>query len=95
MVIVDITIRHHGYFNNVNTFSFGSSARCRHHLSGHMQHMLMAGLAAQRLNWLEGCTQVYAIPVSASSKNPFFARHAGGISTMTTIQSLRLFVGTY
>ncbi|MDE5676801.1 ferredoxin domain-containing protein [Phocaeicola sp.] len=36
--------------------------------------MFSAGLAAQRLNWLEGCTQVFAIPVSASSKNPFFDR---------------------
>ena len=36
--------------------------------------MFSAGLAAQRLNWLEGCTQVLAIPVSASSKNPFFDR---------------------
>lgn len=36
--------------------------------------MFSAGLAAQRLGWLEGCTQVYAIPVSASSKNPFFDR---------------------
>lgn len=36
--------------------------------------MFSAGLAAQRLNWLDGCRQVYAIPVSASSKNPFFDR---------------------
>ena len=36
--------------------------------------MFSAGLAAQRLDWLEGCRQVYAIPVSASSKNPFFDR---------------------
>ena len=36
--------------------------------------MLSAGLAAQRLNLLEGCKQVFAIPVSASSKNPFFDR---------------------
>lgn len=36
--------------------------------------MFSAGLAAQRLNWLEGCTTVLAIPVSASSKNPFFDR---------------------
>lgn len=36
--------------------------------------MFSAGLAAQRLNWLEGCKQVYAIPVSASSKSPFFDR---------------------
>lgn len=36
--------------------------------------MFSAGLAAQRLNYLEGCRSVYAIPVSASSKNPFFDR---------------------
>ena len=36
--------------------------------------MFSAGLAAQRLNWLEGCRQVFAIPVCASSKNPFFDR---------------------
>ena len=30
--------------------------------------MFSAGLAAQQLDWLDGCTQVYAIPVSASSK---------------------------
>lgn len=36
--------------------------------------MFSAGLAAQRLNLPEGCTQVFAIPVSASSKNPFFDR---------------------
>ena len=36
--------------------------------------MFSAGLAAQRFNILEGCKQVFAIPVSASSKNPFFDR---------------------
>lgn len=36
--------------------------------------MFSAGLAAQRLDYLKGCKQVYAIPVSASSKNPFFDR---------------------
>ena len=36
------------------------------------------GLAAQQLDWLDGCKQVYAIPVSASSKNPFFDRKEGG-----------------
>ena len=36
--------------------------------------MFSAGLAAQRLDILEGCKQVFAIPVSASSKNPFFDR---------------------
>lgn len=36
--------------------------------------MFSAGLAAQRLDWLEGCNTVFAILVSASSKNPFFDR---------------------
>lgn len=36
--------------------------------------MFSGGLAAQRLNWLPGCQMVLAIPVSASSKNPFFDR---------------------
>lgn len=36
--------------------------------------MFSAGLAAQRLNILPGCRQVYAIAISASSKNPFFDR---------------------
>ena len=36
--------------------------------------MFSAGFAAQRLDWLKGCKSVFAIPVSASSKNPFFDR---------------------
>ena len=36
--------------------------------------MFSAGLAAQRLDWLKECKTVFAIPVSASSKNPFFDR---------------------
>lgn len=36
--------------------------------------MFSAGLAAQKLGWLKGCKMVMAIPVSASSKNPFFDR---------------------
>lgn len=36
--------------------------------------MFSAGLTAQQLNWLPDCKQVFAIPVSASSKNPFFDR---------------------
>ena len=36
--------------------------------------MFSAGQAAQQLDWLDGCTRVFAIPVSASSKNPFFDR---------------------
>ncbi|MFI3281675.1 MAG: DUF2148 domain-containing protein [Rikenellaceae bacterium] len=36
--------------------------------------MFSAGAAAERLGYLDGCRQIYAIPVSASSKNPFFDR---------------------
>jgi uncharacterized ferredoxin-like protein len=36
--------------------------------------MFSAGSAAQRLNWLQGCKMVIAIPVCASSKNPLFDR---------------------
>lgn len=36
--------------------------------------MFSAGLAAQRLGFLGECKCVMAIPVSASSKNPFFDR---------------------
>ena len=36
--------------------------------------MFSAGLAAQQLQWLPGCKMVMAIPLSASSKNPFFDR---------------------
>lgn len=36
--------------------------------------MFSAGLAVQQLNWLKDCKMVMAIPVSASSKNPFFDR---------------------
>jgi uncharacterized ferredoxin-like protein len=36
--------------------------------------MFSVGLAAQALNRLSGCKTVFAIPVSASSKNPFFDR---------------------
>lgn len=42
--------------------------------------MFSAGLAAQRLDWLKGCKMVMAIPVSASSKNPFFDRKSKEIS---------------
>lgn len=36
--------------------------------------LFSAGIAAQRLNWLNGCRQVFAIAVSASSKSPYFDR---------------------
>jgi uncharacterized ferredoxin-like protein len=36
--------------------------------------MFSVGQAALRLDWLKGCRTVFAIPVSVSSKNPFFDR---------------------
>ncbi|MFI3303510.1 MAG: DUF2148 domain-containing protein [Rikenellaceae bacterium] len=36
--------------------------------------MFSAGLAAQKLGWLEGVEQMMAIAISASSKSPFFDR---------------------
>ncbi len=36
--------------------------------------MFSTGLAAQSLNWLIDCKCVMAIPISCSSKNPFFDR---------------------
>ena len=38
--------------------------------------LFSAGFAAQRLGYLGECKQVYAIPVSVSSKSPFFDRPA-------------------
>ena len=36
--------------------------------------MFSVGYAAQVLDWLKGCQTIFAVPVSASSKNPFFDR---------------------
>lgn len=36
--------------------------------------MFSVGMGAELLGLPEGCTQVYGIPLSASSKNPFFDR---------------------
>ena len=36
--------------------------------------MYSAGYAAKQLGWMDGCNFIIAIPVSASSKNPFFDR---------------------
>ncbi len=35
---------------------------------------ISAGWAAQRIGWMKGCHQIIGIPISASSKNPFFDR---------------------
>lgn len=36
--------------------------------------MFSAGMAAERINLLDGCRQYFCIPLSVSSKNPFFDR---------------------
>lgn len=36
--------------------------------------MFSAGRAAQELNWMPNCNNIYAIPISCSSKSPFFDR---------------------
>lgn len=36
--------------------------------------MFSAGMAAERMNLLGGCREYFCIPLSASSKNPFFDR---------------------
>ncbi len=36
--------------------------------------MFSAGMAAKELGWLQDCNQVIAIPISGSTKNPFFDR---------------------
>ena len=36
--------------------------------------MFSVGMAAERMNLLEGCRQYFCIPLAASSKNPFFDR---------------------
>lgn len=36
--------------------------------------MFSAGRVAQELNWMPGCSNIYGIPISCSSKSPFFDR---------------------
>lgn len=36
--------------------------------------MFSVGRVVLELNWMPGCTSIYGIPISSSSKNPFFDR---------------------
>ena len=54
--------------------AIGSACDTASDLRADTRVMFSAGLAAQRLDWLKGCKMVMAIPVSVSSKNPFFDR---------------------
>jgi uncharacterized ferredoxin-like protein len=44
--------------------------------------MFSVGYAAQKLNWLDSCKTVFAIAVSASSKNPFFDRQPNNLNDL-------------
>jgi uncharacterized ferredoxin-like protein len=56
--------------------AIGSACATAADLRADTRVMFSAGLAAQRLRILGDCGIVMAIPVSASSKNPFFDRKA-------------------
>jgi uncharacterized ferredoxin-like protein len=61
--------------NNVDVgIAVGSACAMAADMRVDTRVMFSAGYAAQRLGWLGECKQLYAIPVSASSKNPFFDR---------------------
>ena len=74
--------RHEGVPCALNTvdvgIAIGSACATAADLRVDTRVMFSAGLAVQRLQWLEGCHSVFAIPVSASSKNPFFDRKPKG-----------------
>jgi len=36
--------------------------------------MFSVGRVVQELDWMPGCSSIYGIPISCSSKNPFFDR---------------------
>ena len=55
-------------------FAIGSACATAADMRVDTRVMFSAGLAAQRLHWLKDCKMAMAIPVSASSKNPFFDR---------------------
>lgn len=38
--------------------------------------MFSAGRVAQEIGWMSGCSNIYAIPISCTSKNPFFDRQS-------------------
>jgi len=38
--------------------------------------MFSAGRVAQEIGWMIGCSNIYAIPISCTSKNPFFDRQS-------------------
>ena len=62
-------------FNSVDVgIAIGSACSVAADNRADTRVMFSAGYAAQQLGWLEGCRQLFAIPVSISSKSPFFDR---------------------
>lgn len=54
--------------------AIGSACATASDLKVDTRVMFSAGAAAEQLGYLPSCRQIYAIAVSASSKNPFFDR---------------------
>ncbi|EGJ71774.1 Protein of unknown function DUF2148 [Bacteroides coprosuis DSM 18011] len=62
-------------FNSVDVgIAVGSACAMAADMRVDTRVMFSAGLAAQKLNYLPGCSMLMAIPISISSKNPFFDR---------------------
>lgn len=69
----------HCVFNSLDVgIAIGSACAMAADLRVDTRVMFSAGLAAQRLRYLGACSCVFAIPISASSKNPFFDRKPDG-----------------
>lgn len=62
-------------FNSVDVgIALGSACAMAADLRIDTRVMYSAGMAAMRLDMLQGCSSVFAIALSATSKNPFFDR---------------------
>lgn len=62
-------------FNGLDVgIALGSATAMAADLRVDTRIMYSAGLAAQKLNYMKDCSIVMAIPISISSKNPFFDR---------------------
>ena len=62
-------------FNSLDIgIAIGSAVAMAAHMRVDTRVMFSAGLAAQKLKLLANCSMIMAIPISISSKNPFFDR---------------------
>lgn len=63
------------FFNSIDVgIAIGSATAMAADMRVDTRVMFSAGLAAQKLNYMDGCSMLMAIPISISSKNPFFDR---------------------